>query len=184
MLSIIEFTKQLFDGKPPKAKPTIAINNREDLTNALAALQKNKADLLQVLANYNKAIAEASTLYCPTGQALQIAIMQIEESILSYCEPRKDELLKGCDGKTVDLGVGKISWYLTAERLSATPDEFAAIEELRKLSLDRYVVIEASLNKAAIKADWNTQDLGDKLTHLRLSGGNEKIKIETAGMKE
>lgn len=185
MLNIIDFTKKLFEGsKPPKIKPTVAINSREDLTDALAELQKHKAALLQVLANYNKAIAEASTLYCPTGQALQIAIMQMEESIIAYCEPRKTELLKGCEGKTVDLGVGKISWYLTAERLTATPDDYTAIEELRSKKLERYVVIETTLSKNAIKADWNAHKLGDKLTHLRLTGGNEKIKIETVGIEE
>lgn len=175
MLNLSDFTKSIFGDKKPKIRPTVAINSREDLVNALAIMQTTSAQLMGVLADYNKAIAEAAKIYNPQGQTLQMQILQLEESIIAYCEPRKAELLKGCEGKTLDLGLGTISWYLTAGRVSAIPDEHAAIAELKALGLDNFVVVEETLDKNAIKSNWG--DLEDKLTHLKVGGGNEKIKV-------
>lgn len=136
--------------KPPVV-PVIKSKDEADAKIArIAELQNSLAVIQQVTKQSVDQLVENAR---QESEPLQKEIDRLAEAIASYAAHHRDELTNHGKTKLVKLVNGVIKWRLTPLKAVLRDAEEVIIDRLKKLDLERFIVVKESIDKNALKKE-------------------------------
>ncbi len=164
--------------RPTRTKSTAAkhpIPQTADETNAMIArigAAQRERDLIQ--AAMNEKLEAVKAEFDTQAAPLKAEIETLSKGIQTWCEAHRDELTTLGRVKFHRFGAGEISWRTRPPKVSIR-GMAAVIENLKRLSLERFLRVKVEINKDAMLAE---PDIATTITGVTIGSAGEEFIIK------
>lgn len=87
------------------------------------------------------------------AQPLHEEVSDLKDGLMAWAEANRAVLTDGYKKKTVDLGTGELKWRLLPAKVTISGGDDAAIENMKRLGLQRFIRVKESPNRDAMRED-------------------------------
>jgi phage host-nuclease inhibitor protein Gam len=151
---------------------------REDACKALAEYAEIDRAVTQLTIEMNARLDEIKRDYYTRAQPLTAKAETLSSAIQAFCEANRSDLTKAGKTKTVNFGVGKVSWKNQPAKVAFTGNEDDLIDFIRR-SEDKELsdLLRATFAINRVFA-LNRPDLVSKVPGIEIVEGSEAFEIK------
>ncbi|ACF01874.1 Mu Gam family protein [Rhodopseudomonas palustris TIE-1] len=152
--------------------------SRDEAGKAVAEFAAIDRQLAEIEIEMNKFIAEVKETFFARAAPLRLKADAIAGAVQAYCEANRSDLTNSGKKKTVDFGVGKVSWRNQPSKVTFSGKEDDLIDFIRRSNdVELSDMLRATFEVNRVFA-LSRPDLVAKVPGIEITEGGESFEIK------